>query len=441
MAAPYTDSATLTALVTAAYDRQVRLSLRSVPMFRSVATVKVVDQTHPGSSVAFLIHGDLSPATATLSDNMSTASTNGTSINAPTNDPTGAVLSNPTSVTVTLNEYGNFTVVTKALREFALDNNLDGNIANVIAYNLANSVDIVIRNILVGTDNNITSQVVTSNSNYIKPVKRSYSELLRLGTGTSVSSSTTTITVASTVNLKVGMTFSVVAGTGVLAAGAAGNTIATIASGTTFTVTTAPTTALSGATLAFDTNYFLEASGASTAGSLSSLGTLTAKDVRWVVAQLRANNVQTVDGQNYVAFIHPTVAADFRAETSSSGASAIWAAPHTYSETSNMYAGEIGTFEGVRFIETPRVPAIGNTIVAVKNGTAQNSITANAYTTFVMGADALAEAVAEEFHIVADGTIVDPLKRRMALGWYGVAGWNLFRAEALYAIKSTTNNG
>ena len=422
MAAPYTDSATLTALVTAAYDRQVRLSLRSVPMFRSVATVKVVEQTAPGNSVAFLIHGDLAAATGTLSDNGIV-------------DPTGAALSNPTSVTVTLNEYGNYTVVSKALREFALDNNLDGNIANVIAYNLANSVDQVIKNILVGTDQNITSQIVTSGSTYVKPKVRTYSELLRLGTGTSVSSSTTTVTVADTSALKVGMTFSVASGTGTLVT----NAIVTIPNATTFTVTTAPSVALSGATLAFNTGYFLE-SASTTTGSLNSLGTLSAKDVRWVVAQLRANNVPTVDGQNYVAFIHPTVAADFRAETSSSAASAIWAAPHTYSETSNMYAGEIGTFEGVRFIETPRVPAIGDTVVAVKSGTAQSSITANAYTTFIMGADALAEAVAEEFHIVADGVVVDPLKRKMALGWYGIAGWNLFRSAALYAIKSTTNN-
>lgn len=422
MAAPYTDSATLTNLVTAAYDRQVRLSLRSVPMFRSIATVKVVEQTAPGNSVAFLIHGDLAAATGTLSDSGIT-------------DPTGAALSNPTSVTVTLNEYGNYTVVSKALREFALDNNLDGNIANVIAYNLAQSVDAVVENILMGTDNNITSQVVTSGSTYQKPKVRSYSELLRLGTGTSVSSSTTTITVADTSALKVGMTFSVVAGTGTLVT----NAIVTIPTATTFTVTTAPSVALSGATLAFNTNYYLE-SASTTTGSLNSLSTLSAKDVRWVVAQLRANNVPTVDGQNYVAFIHPTVAADFRAETSSNAASAIWAAPHSFSETSNMYAGEIGTFEGVRFIETPRVAAIGDTVVAVKGTTAQSSITANAYTTFIAGADALAEAVAEEFHIVADGVVVDPLKRKMALGWYGIAGWNLFRTASLYAIKSTTNN-
>ena len=331
MAAPYTDAATLTNLVTAAYDRQVRLSLRSVPMFRSIATVKVVDQTAPGNSVAFLIHGDLAAATGTLTESGIV-------------DPTGAALSNPTKVTVTLNEYGNFTVVSKALREFALDNNLDGNIANVIAYNLANSVDQVIRNILIQTDNNIH----------------------------------------------------VYASTGVL---------------TKYTYANLTSTGL-GATLA-------------------NTGTLSAKAVRYVVAQLRKANVPTVDGQNYVAFIHPSVAADFRAETSSAGASAIWAAPASFIDGSGMYAGEIGTFEGVRFIETPRVPAAADVI---------NTITQAGFTTFICGADALAEAVAEEFHVVADGVVVDPLKRKMAIGWYGIAGWNLFRPESLWAIKTTTAN-
>jgi hypothetical protein len=55
-----------------------------------------------------------------------------------------------------------------------------------------------------------------------------------------------------------------------------------------------------------------------------------------------------------------------------------------------------------------------------------------------MGADALAEAVAEEFGVVMDGVVVDPLKRRMALGWYGIAGWSIFRPQSLWAIKTTT---
>ena len=48
----------------------------------------------------------------------------------------------------------------------------------------------------------------------------------------------------------------------------------------------------------------------------------------------------------------------------------------------------------------------------------------NVYNTYVVGKDALAEAVAEEFHVVMDGTVVDALSRYTPIGWYGIAGWS-----------------
>ena len=152
-------------------------------------------------------------------------------------------------------------------------------------------------------------------------------------------------------------------------------------------------------------------------GAATVESTLKAADVRYITAKLRAASVKTVDGMNYVAFIHPNVAADFRSEAASVAGS--WSAPHEYVDTANIYAGEIGTFNGVRFIETPRVPVAGDV-----------------YTTFFCGKEALAEAVADEFHVVLDGRIVDPLKRKMALGWKGTAGWSIFRPEALWTVKS-----
>jgi hypothetical protein len=47
----YTDAATLTNIVKAAYDRFAEFALRSEPMFRSVADKHPVQQAMPGSSV------------------------------------------------------------------------------------------------------------------------------------------------------------------------------------------------------------------------------------------------------------------------------------------------------------------------------------------------------------------------------------------------------
>lgn len=152
-------------------------------------------------------------------------------------------------------------------------------------------------------------------------------------------------------------------------------------------------------------------------------GTITAQSVSIVVAKLRAASVVPFEGNNYIAFIHPEVAADFRGDTNPGA----WVYPSQYVDTDNIYAAEIGTYAGVRFIETSRAPK-------VSDGSG-----GYIYTTFIVGKEALAEVVANEFGIVLDGTVVDPLKRKMTLGWKGTAGWAIFRPEALWTIKTTSS--
>jgi N4-gp56 family major capsid protein len=128
---------------------------------------------------------------------------------------------------------------------------------------------------------------------------------------------------------------------------------------------------------------------------------------------------------NYLCFIHPEVSLDLRSSTDVAG----WRVPQNYGlgdGLTGLISGELGTFENVRFVETPRVTITG-------------SGSTKAYNTYVLGKEALAEAVAEEFHVVANGVITDPLLRKTALGWYGIAGWSIFRPQALWAIKSQSS--
>jgi hypothetical protein len=46
--------------------------------------------------------------------------------------------------------------------------------------------------------------------------------------------------------------------------------------------------------------------------------------------------------------------------------------------------------------------------------------------------------VADEFHLVA-GPITDKLMRFRPLGWYGVAGWAIYRQEALVRVECTSS--
>ena len=127
-----TTSGTLSALVTTAYDQYVRMALRSIPVMRSLADVKPVQQAMPGSSVVFSIYSDLAQATSTLTE---------------ANDVSSIALGNPNTVTVTLNEYGSAVTTTKKLNLTSF-NDVDSALADIIAYNAADSIDNVVGQVL-----------------------------------------------------------------------------------------------------------------------------------------------------------------------------------------------------------------------------------------------------------------------------------------------------
>jgi N4-gp56 family major capsid protein len=138
MANTFTGTATIsnqtgmTNLVQTAYDRYVEMALRSQPLIRTIADKRPVQQAMPGSSVVFQIYQDLAQATSTLTENV---------------DPDAVALSNTSQVTVTLNEYGNAALLTRKLGLFSLSD-VDPAAADIIAYNMADSLDAVVMGVL-----------------------------------------------------------------------------------------------------------------------------------------------------------------------------------------------------------------------------------------------------------------------------------------------------
>lgn len=156
MANAYTGTSAMSNLVKAAYDRYVEFALRSQPMFRDLADKRPVQQAMPGSSVVFSLYQDLAAATTALTETV---------------DPDAVALSNPNTVSVTLNEYGNVVLETKKLSEFAFSD-VDPAIANIIAYNMADSIDKLVVNTLITGSNvlyggNATSTVTVDASDII----------------------------------------------------------------------------------------------------------------------------------------------------------------------------------------------------------------------------------------------------------------------------------
>ena len=368
-------------LVQQAYDRLLEFALRSEPLIRSVADKTPARQSIPGSTVTLQRYVDLAQNTTALSETV---------------DPDAVALSTPTNVNITLAEYGNSVLVTRALELFSLAD-VDPAIANVIAFNLADSIDAIAMTTLRSGTNKIFG-----------------------------GSATTTATVAAT-------------------------------------------------------------------------STLDSADIRKAVAKLRSNKAVGRKGSLYWAGIHPEVSHDLRAETGSAGwllpnqygsaQDRIWAgeigtyegayyvesarmfnskagADQTALSTSPAVSGVSGAFtivvangafggraevgdkiSGTNVGSSAKITAISvgatNTTLTVdvaNSGTVgTNTLTVTpvtrVYNTIVCGQQAMAQAVAEEPHVVI-GPVVDKLMRHRPMGWYGVLGFGIYREDALYRLET-----
>lgn len=328
----------VTSLVQTAYDRLLEFQLRAQPLFRAVADKRPAQQAMPGSSVVFQLYNDMSVATTALTENV---------------DPDAVALGNTTTVTVTLAEYGNVALATRKLELLGLSD-IDPALANIVAFNCADSLDALSQDKLVSAGTNVLVQSAPGSA---------------------------------------------------ITAGTAGN----------------------GA----------RADGTGTATGVAAGSQLSSGIVRYAVTKLRANKVVPRKGNLYACYVHPEVSVDLRAESGN----AAWRDPHVYSSPDAIWAGEIGAYEGAFFIENPRC---FNAQIGVTAGTG-NGVTYSAgagqqrvFNSYFMGQQALAEAVAEEPHMVI-GPVVDKLMRFRPVGWYGVLGWNVYRPQALYtALTGST---
>lgn len=160
---------------------------------------------------------------------------------------------------------------------------------------------------------------------------------------------------------------------------------------------------------------------------------LTAWDVRRALADLRGANVATINGM-YVSYIHPDVSFDLRGET---GAAA-WRDPHTYSAPGEIWNGEVGSFEGFRFVETPRAPVFADA--------GSSTTLTDVYRTMFLGRQAMAKAYSTgegngSLPRVIMGPVTDKLRRFVPVGWYWFGIYGIFRQAALRAVESSSSIG
>ena len=144
-----TQMSSLNSAGTTAFEQLAYFALRSQPLFEMVADVRTTNQSHAGASVKFTKYSDLSQATSAISE---------------TADISPATLGD-SQVTVTLAEYGNSVQTTAKARGTSFLN-IDADAANIIGYNMGDSLDKIVHdvvtegsNVLYGGDATSTAEL------------------------------------------------------------------------------------------------------------------------------------------------------------------------------------------------------------------------------------------------------------------------------------------
>ena len=156
------------------------------------------------------------------------------------------------------------------------------------------------------------------------------------------------------------------------------------------------------------------------------------KDAAEILAVEKAPKI----GGAYICAVHPHVARSLRDD-------AEWIEAHKYTQgnVDNIYRGEIGMMEGVRFIETTHTTIITQStgvVVADREATgaveALSSANTAVYQSPIFGANGVgwAEALPVEFR--TNGVI--DFNRKQELCWYSIMGAGQIRPENIALIES-----
>jgi len=381
----FTDTSAISGLVQTAYDRYVEFALRSQPIIRAVADKRPVQQAMPGSSVVFSLYNDLSAATSEIAE---------------TTDPSAVALSNVDTVTVTLKEYGNAALVTRKLQLFSLSD-VDPAVADIIAFNLADSLDIVAQeelrqgtNVIYGGNKTSTATMTASDTIDSADLRKKVAKL-RANKSVPRSGSLYWTGIHPEVSHDLRAETGSVGWRDVHA-----NTDASLA------------------------NLFA--------------GTIGTYEGAFFVENARMHSAKDGADQTALATTAVTVAGTSAGFTFGVASSAVIA---TRAEVGDKVSGT-GIASGAKIsaistsgatttftVDTAHTAAVtATTVVTVTPVT-------RVFRTIVCGKQALAEAVAQEPGVVI-GPVTDRLMRFRPIGWYGVLGFKRYREEALYRIET-----
>ena len=162
---------------------------------------------------------------------------------------------------------------------------------------------------------------------------------------------------------------------------------------------------------------------------------LTVRDIKHVVATLRAANAPTFEGGYYAGVIHPFNAFELMNDPE-------WEEVANYADPDRRVAGEIGRIAGVRFVETSEAAI---TLDGGAPASGQTTGTLPVYSTLIFGKNAYGVTEVEgggmEVIVKQKGSAgtADPLNQRSSVGWKALITAEILIPQYMINILSTTD--
>jgi N4-gp56 family major capsid protein len=146
--------------------------------------------------------------------------------------------------------------------------------------------------------------------------------------------------------------------------------------------------------------------------------------VKSLTEALATNDAPRFNGDFYVCFIHPHSARQIKDDAN-------WINANTYMGRRQLYAGEIGMYDGMIFIDTTNMPYYAAAADAVAAG--WTGITVDeTYASVAMGENAIAWGIAVEAELRDDG--IQDFGRKHALAWYGMWGSAILEEKNVFKV-------
>lgn len=162
--------------------------------------------------------------------------------------------------------------------------------------------------------------------------------------------------------------------------------------------------------------------------SITPANKMTVTTIKDAVEILATNNTPKIDGAYYICFVHPHQSRDLRDDPA-------WINASNYGAPEQLFNGEIGKIDDVRFIETTIMcnGAVGEADLAYKAGLSANDGT-KVYQSVLFGEDLYGYAVALPVEL-RDNGVVD-FGREHGLAWYAIWGADLLHPERGVVIET-----